>query len=95
MPRSYRSALTTFRCGVAPLRIETGRYERVSLYERQCFHCKDFIEDELHVLTFCPLSLDLRDELYNKATSMIQSFTDLTDTDKMCFILSTDLAVRW
>ena len=95
MPRSYRSALAKFRCGVAPLRIETGRYERVSLDERRCFHCKDFIEDELHVLTVCPLYQDLRDELYNKATSIIQSFTDLTDTDKMCFILSSSQIVKY
>ena len=95
MPRSYRSALAKFRCGVAPLRIETGRYERVSLDERRCFHCKDFIEDELHVLTVCPLYQDLRDELYNKASSIKQSFTDLTDTDKMCFILSSSQIVKY
>ena len=31
MPRSHRSALAKFRCGVASLRIETGRYERMPL----------------------------------------------------------------
>ena len=59
------------------------------------FHFKDFIEDELHVLTLCPLYHDLRDELYNKATSIIQSFTDLTDTDKVCFILSSNQIVKY
>ena len=88
MPRSYKSALAKFRCVVAPLRIETGRYVRMPLDERRCFHCKDFIKDELHVLTLCILYQDLKGELHNKATSIIQSFTDLTDTDKMCFILS-------
>ena len=28
-PKLQRSALAKFRCGVAPLRIETGRYERL------------------------------------------------------------------
>ena len=34
MPRCHRSALAKFRCGVAPIRVETGRYERLPLDER-------------------------------------------------------------
>ena len=30
LPAKHRHALAKFRCGVAPLRIETGRYERFS-----------------------------------------------------------------
>jgi len=29
MPPKHRSALSKFRCGVAPIRIETGRYENL------------------------------------------------------------------
>ena len=29
MTRSHRSALAKFRCGVAPIRLETGRYEKL------------------------------------------------------------------
>jgi hypothetical protein len=36
--------------GVAPLRIETGRYENKNVNERVCFICHDQIEDEKHVL---------------------------------------------
>ena len=38
MSRSNRSALARFRCGVAPIRIETGRYEInvVPACERTC-----------------------------------------------------------
>jgi ssDNA-binding Zn-finger/Zn-ribbon topoisomerase 1 len=43
-----------FRCGVAPLKIETGRYERKELNERLCINC-DNLEDEKHVLLKCPL----------------------------------------
>jgi hypothetical protein len=35
---------------VAPLRIETGRYENKNVNERVCFICHDQIEDEKHVL---------------------------------------------
>ena len=29
LPRCHRSALSRFRCGVARIRLETGRYERL------------------------------------------------------------------
>jgi hypothetical protein len=60
----YRSAFAKFRCGVAPLRIETGRYENKNVNERVCFICRDQIEDEKHVLLDCPLYADLRESLF-------------------------------
>jgi hypothetical protein len=48
----YRSAFAKFRCEVAPLKIETGRYERKELNERLCINC-DNLEDEKHVLLKC------------------------------------------
>jgi hypothetical protein len=36
MPLKYRSAYAKLRCGVAPLRVETGRYERKAVHERTC-----------------------------------------------------------
>lgn len=36
LPRTHRTAFAKFRCGVASLRIETGRYERLSVDERTC-----------------------------------------------------------
>jgi hypothetical protein len=61
IPSRYRSALAKFRCGVAPLWIETGRYENKNVNERVCFICHDQIEDEKHVLLDCPLYVDLRE----------------------------------
>ena len=52
MIRSHRSALAKFRCGVAPIRSETGRYENLSVNERFCPFCLDCIEDVCHVI--CP-----------------------------------------
>ena len=45
-----------FRCGVAPLKIKTGRYgvNRVPVEERLCEACNS-VEDEFHVLMKCPL----------------------------------------
>ena len=33
----HRAAFAKFRCGVAPLRIESGRFENIPLEERKCF----------------------------------------------------------
>ena len=48
LPPSHRSALCKFRCGVSPIRIETGRYENLQLDDRKCPFC-NVPEDELHV----------------------------------------------
>ena len=34
MPRGHRAAFSKFRCSVAPIRVETGRYERLALEDR-------------------------------------------------------------
>ena len=62
-----RSAYAKFRNGVAPIKIDTGRYgaNRVLVEERLCETCK-VVEDEyhvlhvLHVLLQCQLYHDLR-----------------------------------
>jgi hypothetical protein len=58
MPRKYRNALYKFRCGVAPIRIETGRYERLNVTDRISNICDNHdneIEDEKHVIMKCTL----------------------------------------
>ena len=45
--RQHRSALAKLRCGVAPLKIETGRYERIPHDQRFCFNCANKVEDEI------------------------------------------------
>ena len=67
LPPSHRSAFC--RCGVAPLRIETGRYENLREEDRKCPFCKTMVENEIHVICDCtlyagPLYADLRDKLF-------------------------------
>ena len=64
MSRTRRSALAKFRCGVASLRLETRRYERIPYDERNCFNCIKVVEYEEHVLLECPLYNDIRKELH-------------------------------
>ena len=87
MPRCHRNALAKFR-GVASIRVETGRYERLPLDERLCPFCNAEIEDELHVQTVCPMYTDFRDELYTKARECSQEFNSFSCTEKMCCVLS-------
>ena len=90
MPWRHRRALAQFRCGTAPLRVETGRYEGLALNQRLCYCCETETEDELHVITKCPAYDDLRMDLYNKCAELSIDFITFTDIQKMCFILSNE-----
>ena len=89
LPVHHRSALAKFRCGVAPIRIETGRYERIALENRLCIHC-NAIESETHVICECPLYHDLRNTLFGQAKLIIQNFDYLNVEEKMCAVLSNN-----
>lgn len=91
LPKAHRRAYAKFRCGVAPLRIETGRYERLQLHQRTCFHCNNCIETEVHVLLSCPLYDDIRYKLFIE----ISNFCDLdalNDIDKLSVILGSNIS---
>ncbi len=46
MAFTFRKCFSMLRCGTAPLRIETGRYERLPVEHRVCEVCdSDNIED--------------------------------------------------
>ncbi len=86
IPTSHRSAFAKFRCGTAPIRIETGRYEGIPVENRICFHCcsldQNIVESEIHVITECPLYCDIRDDLFLHAQSVIPNFSTMSNTEK-------------
>ena len=90
MGKKQRSALAKLRCGTAPIRIETGRYEGIPVEERFCSFCTSEVEDELHVLTKCPVYADLRDELYSTIGIYMPSFNIMSDVKKMQILLASD-----
>ena len=71
MPLRHRAAFAKFRCGVAPLRIETDRYENKPLEHRKCRFC-DEVESEILVIFNCNLSDDFWAELFNEAVIVNQ-----------------------
>ena len=89
MPTSHRSAFAKFRCGVAPLRLETGRYEGLTVNERVCPFCRTQTETEIHVITQCKTYENIRDSLFQKACVIYPDFNILTDEEKMVFLFST------
>ena len=73
------------RCGVAPLRLETGRYENIPESERLCPYCRAFVEDEFHVMLNCSLYENERRSLLLKANEINSEFYNFNDCDKMKF----------
>ena len=76
--KKYRSAYAKFRCGVAPIKIETGRYgaNRVPPEECLCMECSR-IEDEFHVIMQCPLYDDVGPSCLNSIHVLSHESKDL------------------
>ncbi|MES9880125.1 MAG: reverse transcriptase family protein [Sedimenticola sp.] len=95
MSHKHRSAFCKFRCGVAPIRLETGRYENLPISERLCPFCRTEVEDEYHCLFHCHLYDDLRIDLVTHANALCDTqFTDLLDEDKFIFIFTSKVLIR-
>ena len=61
--RRKRSLLSQFRCGILPLKVETGRYLQIPPEDRICEFCDgNCIEDEMHLFFDCDFYSDLRFE---------------------------------
>jgi len=93
LPRKHKSALAKFRIGVAPIKLETGRYENISVDRRICPICKTAVECEKHVLLSCNANEHIRSPLMEKASHM-QEFVNLGDEDKLIYILSNNDIVK-
>ena len=89
LPGSHRAAFAKFRCGVAPIRIETRRFENLDIG-----HFCNVVEDESHVILECSLYNNLRCVLFSKAASVLPNFYDLNHTEKMSFLFSNTDMIR-
>ena len=83
-----RSHFAQFRCGILPLRVETGRYAGLSVQDRLCNICNlNETEDEIHFLFKCPCYDDLRQTLINKACETETNFMSLNDFEKLRYVV--------
>ena len=88
MLHSCRSADAKFRCEVAPIRLETGRYERLSEGSRPCFNCVNLIENEEHVLLKCPVYKDLREVMFRVLSEEFPALMNMNDQELLSSILN-------
>ena len=94
LPISHRSAFAKFRCGVAPLKLETGRYEGINELDRLCPLCNISIEGECHVILKCSFYQDIRKDMMLKALSIDTNFNYYDDCNKMKFLFSNKDMIR-
>ena len=73
--KKYRSAYAKFRCGVAPIKIETSRYglQRVPVEQRLCEICH-VVEDEFHVVMEYTLYDNIRKDCLNPKLLHTEAF---------------------
>jgi len=90
VPRKHKSAYTKFRCGVAPLRLETGRYDGTPLDLRICPLCKLAVESEIHVMFHCQFYQNIREDVLPRAYEINTNFSNLSNEEKLVFMLSNE-----
>ena len=93
LPVRHRAAVSKFRCGVAPIRIETGRYEGLTEDLRLCPFC-NVMENEMHVILSCQVYDDLREPLLAKALNCEPNFYSLSEENQLILLFSSPDLVR-
>ena len=89
-----RSVLANFRCGVAPLHLETGLYEGLLVNDRICPVGQVHVEDETHVLLNCDKYHSIREILFEEAVTVYPDFNNLSDEEHMIFLFSNLQIIR-
>ena len=88
LPKSHRSALAQFRCGTAPIKLETGRYEGLPVNDRICPVCNNDVESELHVILECPLYNDVRLRLFEQIAAIKNGILCISKDEQLKMILA-------
>lgn len=86
-----RVLLFKLRAGVAPLRIETGRYEHgkyLPPHQRTCLCCNMGIEDERHIICDCPLYAAQREVLKGVCADYNRRVVD--DAARLIGVINTE-----
>lgn len=87
--KKYRSAYAKFRCGVAPIKVETCRYglNRLPLEERLCETC-NVIEDEFHVIMICSQYTDIRNQCFTRINELSEEFKSIPPHEQFTRMMS-------
>lgn len=88
MSHTQRFSFARFHCRVEPIRIETGRNERLPLTDRVCPFCETYVEDELHVITQCAVYDNITEDLYSFAYRRNFDFFILSPLVKFVYVIN-------
>ena len=81
--------LCQFRCGILPIRIETGRYIGETPEQRLCRFCNmQSVEDEKHFLLHCGLYNNIRENVFQDILHT-DIFINLNSDEKLTYLLQT------
>ena len=90
MPRKLQKTMAQFRTSSHKLRIETGRYEGLSVLERTCEFCLNGeVDDEIHLLLKCKYH-DLERMLFLKNVSIYKTIDSLSIENIFHLLMSSD-----
>ena len=91
LARNKRSLFAQLRCGILPLRIETGRYNQTLLNDRICEYCTSgLVEEEYHFIFSCNLYSPMREHLLDKCEELHPNFSHLEEVEKSRFVLNNE-----
>lgn len=89
LKRNERSLLAQLRCGILPIRVETGRYIGETLEQRLCKLCSEgVIEDETHFVVKCNFYNVIRHDYLSDIISN-ESYARMSDSDRLVYIINT------
>ena len=89
--RNKRSLFAQIRCGILPLKIETGRFQNTPLAQRTCDYCPEKgIEDEYHYIFKCSFYNELRAHFLEKCNNIDHEFETMDEIEKFRFFLSNE-----
>ncbi len=90
MPYKYHSAFSKFMCGVAPIYIETGRYEKLAAEQRLCvLYNKREVESEQHTMMRCTFYANEQADLFALAIQQNNMFLSINEQEQFIFLLSS------
>ncbi len=96
LTRQQLSLMAQLRCGILPLRIETGRYGPKPLKpeERICQLCNKDPETEIHFLFSCDKYADLREQFFNEISNMHNDFMSYDVNEKFKLIMTDGTIIK-
>ena len=82
--RAHRSVFAQLRCGILPLKIETGRYTHIPIEFRMCTFCNaNAVENEIHFLFDCSFYSEIRNKFWNSFNNISQNFENCSNEEKL------------